>query len=216
MSTDVPNNGDEPTEDFPGLSEEDLEALRAYGEAAIADQPPGADGNEQDEEPTGGAQPSVGDFDRLMAERDEYLDALRRLQAEFDNYRKRTVRQQTELLERAAEGLLERLLPVVDAMELAVAHAEASEVAAEDVASFRRISSLLGDVLAKDGLERLGEEGEPFDPTVHDAVAHVAAEDGAGEAEPDSAQAEVIAEVLRPGYRLKGRVIRPAMVKVRG
>ena len=194
------------------LGEEELEqggpdAGLPAGETA-AGQPgaaaaPGADG---------GGQPGVEPpgLAEVAAERDEYLDALRRLQAEFENYRKRTIRQQTELLEHATEGLVERLLPVLDALDLAREHARGT--AGEDAAALERIAALLGDVLTKDGLARIGTVGEGFDPTVHEAVLHVPADEGDDAAE----QHPVVDEVLRAGYRMRSRVLRPAMVKVRG
>ena len=180
-------------------------------------------------EPTAGAVGPTGDERaQVAAERDEYLDALRRLQAEFDNYRKRTARQQGELLERATEGLLERLLPVLDAFDLALAHGEASSEGSSGAdAAFVQIAALLRDLLAKDGLERIDAVGVAFDPAVHDAVAHLpadaetvvtggeAAAEGAA-APPGATPSTVVAEVLRAGYRLQGRVLRPAMVTVRG
>lgn len=204
----------EPVEDeegaapLPGTSEEDLEALRAF-EAALAE-----DGGLQaaDAPSEGAAQ-----LEQAVRERDEYLDALRRLQAEFDNYRKRVAREQSELLERASQGLLERLLPVLDALDLAVAHAKPAAGDQDEAATLGRITALLGDVLAKDGLERIGEAGEHFDPTVHDAVLHVPSEDGEdGERAEAGPTGPIVEDVLRSGYRIKGRVLRPAMVKVRG
>ena len=138
---------------------------------------------------------------RLRAERDEYLDHLRRMQADFDNYRKRMLRDQTAHLERASEGLIEQLLPVLDAFELAMLNA------GSDAERLRKgvelvYSELLG-VLEKQGLERIEAHGMPFDPVEHEAVIHVD-DDG----EPG------VRDVVRTGYRLKGRVLRPAMVKV--
>lgn len=146
-----------------------------------------------------------------LRQRDEYLDDLRRLQAEFENYRKRVVRQSEEVADRATTAVLERLLPALDALDLARAHGEdaTDEVARVLLAALGQISSLLRDALAKDGLDRIDETGVRFDPMVHDAVAHEPADDSD---EPGV----IVAEVLRPGYRLKGRVVRPAMVKVRG
>lgn len=132
---------------------------------------------------------------RLQKERDDYLDQCRRVQAEFENYRKRMIRQQSEHLERAAESLIEKLLPVLDTFESAVAHGQ----------GFEQVQASLVATLEKEGLERIHPEGKPFDPAESDAVAH---EDGDG--------GPVVAEVLRPGYRWKGRVVRPAMVRVRG
>jgi molecular chaperone GrpE len=151
-----------------------------------------------------------------VAQRDDYLEALRRLQAEVDNYRKRVIRQQTEHLDHATEALLERLLPVLDAFDLAIAHAGSagSEDSGDLTAAFVRIEALLRDILAKEGLDRIDTAGVAFDPTVHDAVAHVPREEmGPGDA---GLHGPVVDDVLRAGYRLKGRVLRPAMVRVRG
>ena len=115
-------------------------------------------------------------------------------------YRKRMLRDQTAHLERATEGLIEQLLPVLDAFELALLNA------GTDPDRLRKgvelvYSELLG-VLEKSGLERIDAHGKPFDPAEHEAVMHV--EGG----EPG------VLDVIRTGYRLKGRVLRPAMVKV--
>lgn len=136
----------------------------------------------------------------LERERDDYLDQLRRVQADFENYRKRTLAQQGEVAERANEYLVGQLLPVLDACDAAVQHG------AEDVAP---VQAQLVDTLEKAGLERLDPAGEPFDPNFHEAVMHEPADDGDG-------GGSVVAEVLRTGYTWKGRVLRPAMVKVRG
>lgn len=137
----------------------------------------------------------LDDFATLAAERDDYLLQLQHLKADFDNYRKRVIKQQGEQVERAAEGLVSKLLEVLDTFDLALAH---------DV-GFDQVHSALMGVLEKEGLERLDPVGEPFDPNESDAVAH---EEGDG--------GPVVADVLRAGYRWKGRVLRPAMVKVRG
>ncbi|MFN2609179.1 MAG: nucleotide exchange factor GrpE [Acidimicrobiales bacterium] len=137
----------------------------------------------------------VEDLTELAAERDGYLDQLRRITADFDNYRKRMLKQQSEQVERAAEGLVEKLLDVLDTFDMALAHGE----------GFDQVHGRLMGVLGKEGLERIDPAGEPFDPNVADAVAHEDADEG-----------PLVAEVLRAGYRWKGRVLRPAMVKVRG
>jgi molecular chaperone GrpE len=141
----------------------------------------------------------------VATERDEYLDALRRLQADFENYKKRVIKQQTEHLERAAEALVVKLLPVLDALDLAVAHAADSP----EAKVVEPIASSLADVLEKEGLERIDPLNQPFDPRQHDAVAHE-------EAHEDGGEVPAVSEVLRAGYRWKGRVLRPAMVKVKG
>ena len=139
------------------------------------------------------------DIASIAAERDDYLDALRRLQADFENFKKRTMRQQTEHLERAAAALVEKLLPVLDAAELAMAHGGGEPVA--------QIGQLLFDTLIKEGLEGITPKpGDLFDPTQHEAVVHEPGDHG----EPQ------VVELLRAGYRWKGRLLRAAMVKVRG
>src|SRR4051812_13776454 len=141
----------------------------------------------------------------LAKERDDYLDALRRLQADFENYKKRMVRQQTEHLDRAAEALVLKLLPVFDTADLAIAHAAADGDGQATFDAVQQVWTALFDALGKEGLERIDPVSEPFDPNEHDAVMH----------EPGEGPAKVV-DVMRAGYRWKGRVLRPAMVKVSG
>lgn len=120
----------------------------------------------------------------VEAERDEYLDSLRRLQAEFDNYRKRVAKQQAEQAERAALSLVDKLLPVLDALDLAGTHV--SDPGSGDARALLAASSLLNGALAKEGLERVDPLGQPFDPNAHEAVGHMpddemAAPEGSGE-----------------------------------
>ncbi|HET9091807.1 MAG TPA: nucleotide exchange factor GrpE [Acidimicrobiales bacterium] len=192
--------GDSPAEEGALPEEERLNASgEAPGEEATEAGPPAGDEGETLD------RLIEEDLGRLAAERDEYLDSLRRLQADFDNYRKRAVRQQTDLLERASENLLIALLPVLDALDLAEAHVGAGD----DQAALGQIGTLLRETLSREGLERIDAVGVAFDPTVHDAVAHEEADEAAE-------GGQQIAEVMRAGYRLKGRVVRPAMVKVKG
>ena len=143
-------------------------------------------------------------------ERDEYLDMVKRVQADFENYKKRMVRQQTETLERAAEGLVVTLLPVLDAFDLAQAHLESEpDAGGKDLL---QAAALLSETLAKVGLERVGAPGDAFDPMLHEAVEH----QPAGEDDDEVERGPVVVDVLRAGYRFKGRVVRPAMVRVRG
>jgi molecular chaperone GrpE len=147
------------------------------------------------------------DFERLSqleSERDEYLGMLRRVQADFENYRKRVIKEQTALVDRATEGLIDQLLPVLDSFELALKNADAAGAEVESVRKGVELvyAELLG-VLEKTGLSRIEAEGKPFDPNVHEAVMQ---EEGDGD--------PVVSDVLRTGYTLKGRVLRPAMVKV--
>ena len=139
------------------------------------------------------------DVARIAAERDDYLDALKRLQADFENYKKRVLKQQTEHLERAAESLVEKLLPVLDTVDLAARHGGEG---------LDQVQGQLMAALEKEGLERVDPLGKPFDPNESDAVAH---EEGDGDSSP-----AVVSEVMRTGYRFKGKLLRPAMVKVKG
>jgi molecular chaperone GrpE len=127
-----------------------------------------------------------------------YLEDLQRLQAEFENYRKRMMREQTEIAGRAAAGLIERLLPVVDNLDRALAHEDESS-------GLRLIRKELMDVLAAEGLEEISALGGRFDPHLHEAV----------ESHEDATVSDpVCSAVYRSGYRLKGKVLRPAMVGV--
>jgi len=133
----------------------------------------------------------------VVKERDEFKDIALRVQADFENYRKRAATQMSDELDRALGKLVEQLLPVLDACEAAVAHG---------VEGVEQVWSSLIGALQKQGLEALDLAGKPFDPALADAVMH---EEGDG-SEP------VVLEVLRTGYRWKGRVLRAAMVKVKG
>jgi molecular chaperone GrpE len=144
------------------------------------------------------------DLERAQREAAEYLDHLRRLQAEFDNFRKRTLKQQSHAVELAAQPVVSRLLEVLDDFDLALMSAEQQP----DFEKFRKgvelVYAKLRDALRAEGLERMEAEGKPFDPEQHEALMQT----GEGEGEL------TVADVLRPGYTLKGRVIRPAGVRV--
>jgi molecular chaperone GrpE len=136
------------------------------------------------------------DIEELVAKNHEYLDLVRRTQADFENYRKRAQKQQDDAVVREVGGFVERLLPVLDACDAAAAQGAAEAV--EPI-----VSALFG-ALEREGLERLEPKGEPFDPTVAEAVVH----------EPGQGGGQVVADVLRAGYRWQGRLLRPALVKV--
>jgi molecular chaperone GrpE len=140
------------------------------------------------------------DLATLLAERDQFKDIALRLQADFDNYRKREAKDRADAIDRATGKVAESLLGVLDACEAAFAHG---------VEGVEPIWSKLIGELQRQGLEAMDCAGKPFDPHEHDAVAHEADEDGDG-------GPPVVSEVLRTGYRWKGKVLRPAMVKVRG
>jgi molecular chaperone GrpE len=159
--------------------------------------------------PHGGAlAEEASHLESVARERDEYLLALQRTQADFENYRKRITRQQGEMTARAAADLVVKLLPVLDTLDLAEAHFNESLDLTEDGKALRASRAMLMDILTKEGLERVDQRNIPFDPAVHDAVAHGEGEEGDTETMVD--------EVLRSGYRWKGQPLRPAMVRVRG
>jgi molecular chaperone GrpE len=147
------------------------------------------------------AAPSV-EVESLRAERDEYLDALQRLKAEFDNFRKRTARDQASLAARANERLVKELLPVLDdlgrALEAAAEHEEAK--LADGVQLVHRELSAL---LAREGLAEIETDGR-FDPHVHEALLSQLSE----------AEEGSVIQVVQKGYRLGDRVLRPARVVV--
>ena len=148
------------------------------------------------------------DIDPLSAmtlQRDEMRAAAQRIQAEFENFKKRKERDQAALVERATERLLEELLPALDSFELASVSLEAG--GDTDLEKLTKGVTLaigqLQSAVERAGLMRIDASGARFDPEEHEAVMH---DDGEGE--------PVVEMVLRTGYKLKSRVLRPAMVKV--
>jgi molecular chaperone GrpE len=146
----------------------------------------------------------AGDLQAAQGEAQQYLDHLRRLQAEFDNYRKRVMKEQTELAELGAMPVARRLLEVLDDFELALMSATDQPDFDRFLKGVELVYAKLVDALKAEGLERMQAEGTPFDPERHEALMQT----GDGEGDP------IVADVLRPGYTLKGRVLRPAGVRV--
>jgi molecular chaperone GrpE len=154
-----------------------------------------------------GRGPSAAEHAALQEEHDQLRDRWLRLQADFDNYRKRMLREKQETLTYGHENVVKDLLPVVDNLERAIEHASASSGAdfegmLQGVELVRR--ELLA-VLTKHGVEGIEAEGEAFDPNVHEALAQV---------EEPSVEAGRVARVLEKGYRLRDRLLRPARVMV--
>jgi molecular chaperone GrpE len=137
------------------------------------------------------------DIETLLSERDEFKDIALRLQADFENYKKRVAQVHADDVNRATGKLAEELLPVLDACEAAFAHG------ADGV---EPIWSALMGALSKQGLVAMDLVGQPFNPELAEAVMH----------EPGDGGDPVVVEVLRTGYEWKGRVLRAAMVKVKG
>jgi molecular chaperone GrpE len=205
-----PSGGDDPAAATPDATPDDTpdETPEPAGEPAATAAPDAAD-DAPDDAPESGARDDGQseadlqaaadalevDLELLLAEREQYLDAYRRAQADFENYRKQAQKRQDDAVVRSLSRFVEGLLPVLDACDAALAHG-ASEV--EPV-----LAALYG-ALSKEGLERIDPKGSAFDPAEAEAVMH----------EPGEGGELVVADVLRTGYRWQGRVIRPAMVKV--
>ena len=151
----------------------------------------------------GPAEAGPGPEKEVTRQRDEYLDALQRLKAEFDNYRKRAAREQLELTSRAAERLAKELLPVLDDLERALAAAEQHEEAQLEE-GVRLVHRSLAALLERHGIELIGTDGK-FDPHIHEALFSRPSE----EAESGS-----VLDVVQKGYKLGDRVVRPARVIV--
>jgi molecular chaperone GrpE len=134
----------------------------------------------------------------------EYLDHLQRLKAEFDNFRKRELKERTRAIEMASEPLIRRLLEVVDEFDLALMAAEKQPDFDKVLHGVELVYAKLMDILRAEGVERIDAMGKPFDPTLHEALM----QGGDGEGDP------VVSDILRQGYTMKGRVVRPAGVKV--
>ena len=154
-------------------------------------------------------EPSDAPVDALKTERDQFAsekaelhDRLLRSQAEFQNYRKRVERDRIELMTYAGTDAVRGLLPVLDDFERALKH-DSSDL--EYVKGMELIYQRLYDQLKKLGLEPIESAGKPFDPHVHHAVEMV---------ETDEAPDHVILDEFQRGYNFKGRLLRPAMVKV--
>ena len=167
-----------------------------------------ADGFEEKSVAAGDAQGPVAtgaesELQKLRAERGDLYDRLARLQAEFENYRKRAAKENADYRDFAVADAARALLPVIDSFSLALKNASARP---EDLRKgMELIHKQLQDVLQKLNVERIAAQGEPFDPRVHEAIEMV---------ESDAAPDHHVLEELQPGYRIKGRLLRPAMVKV--
>jgi molecular chaperone GrpE len=155
----------------------------------------------------------------VTRERDEYLDTLQRLKAEFDNYRKRVARDQQELAARAHERLVKELVPILDDLERALAHGPRSEAGEADPSApdrlrqayadddldegIRLIHRQFSEALAKEGLTEVSTEGK-FDPHTQEALL----------SQPSDAEEGDVIQVVQKGYRLGDRVLRPARVVI--
>lgn len=162
------------------------------------------------EDTTGQAQVSgartaterVSELEKLRAERDELLDRLARMQAEFDNARKRAAREQQEFRDYALADTIRSLIPVLDSFDRAL---RSSPEKSEFHIGVELIHKQLQDALAKLGVRPITAKGELFDPRFHEAIELV---------DTNQAEDQRVLEELQRGYKLKDRLLRPAMVKV--
>jgi molecular chaperone GrpE len=180
-------------------AEEPVEERLAAGEAPA--QPPVGDRGPVEGERASREVPPP-EADRLRAERDEYLNDLRRVAADFDNFRKRAARERDELFSRANERLMKELLPVLDDLSRALEAAEQHEEAKLEE-GVRLVHRQLAQLLEKEGLAEI-DTGGKFDPHVHEALL----------SQRSDAEEGSVIEVLQKGYRLGDRVLRPARVVV--
>jgi molecular chaperone GrpE len=148
-----------------------------------------------EEAAAGGAAEELAAAQREVTER---TADLQRLQAEYQNYRKRVERDRLTVREIAVSNILEALIPVLDDIGRAREHGEVT-------GGFKSVSDNLETVVAKLGLQQFGKEGEPFDPTLHEALMHSYSSD---------VTEDTCVQILQPGYRIGERIIRPAMVAV--
>jgi len=194
----------DPLSDNP-LKDEPLkqEKKQAESELPAADPSDGYEEKSAGDPPAGFPSQAETELQKLRVERDSLFDRLARLQAEFDNYRKRAAKENADFRDFAVADAARALLPVVDNFSLALKNAS---VKPEDLRKgIELIHKQLLDVLQKLNVERVSAQGAPFDPNVHEAIEMVETNDA-----PD----HHVLEELQPGYRIKGRLLRPAMVRV--
>ncbi|MFO7871605.1 MAG: nucleotide exchange factor GrpE [Kiritimatiellia bacterium] len=175
------------------VDKEEKRAARGNGEA-------------KERRDAGGSGPSRKGEDKASGGGAAGEDRLLRLQADFENFRKRTLREKGEISSRANEALLMDLLPVLDHFELAFEAAQRHEKESHAfLEGFRLVWDQLKAVLARFGLEEIDARGKEFDPNLHEAVSRT---------ESDTAEEDFVATQVRKGYLLNGRLLRPAQVVV--
>jgi molecular chaperone GrpE len=166
------------------------------------DKEPGAAGGDS---PAEGVLSVEAQLDDLRRKSETYLDLAQRAQADFANYKRRTVQELEQKIRDANAALITQLLPVLDDLDRALAHVPPDIAEHSWPQGISLISQKFGNLLTQQGLEPIGEEGDIFDPRIHEAVAY--------EAHPVYDEGQV-ASVYRTGYRLRDRVLRPAQVVV--
>ena len=141
----------------------------------------------------------------LQADLDRFRDLALRSQADFENYKKRCAREKEEAIKYANNSLLQRLVAIIDNFELGLAAAKEQGQQSPIYSGMVLVQKQLNDLLAENGLQPIEAEGKPFDPNLHEAIAH----------EPsDQVPEEIVLRQVRRGYRIKDRLLRPAKVMV--
>jgi molecular chaperone GrpE len=185
------------------LSQHETEEPEVESDPISGDQPePAADALDQESRDGLDLRNACEERDRVLAEKAELLDKFQRAHAEFDNWRKRLLREKHEAQEYAAMSTIESLLPIVDDFERAI---EAPGLDPEFKKGLELIYGRIIDVFTRAGMRPIAESGE-FDPHLHHAVDRAPAE--------SDEQDQTILEVYQKGYQFKDRLLRPAMVKV--
>ena len=200
MVEEVNGLQEEKKEEMQERAEQEETAQSVEEEVAQNDAEPSADTDDEAEEEHEENPVAV-----LEAELKEKSDRILRLQADFENFRRRTAKEKEELTAVITQNMLTDLLPLLDNFERAMT------VEQTDIEAFQKgvemIFTQLREVMEKHGLEKIEAEGQVFDPNLHQAVMRV---------ENPDVEDGVITQVLQQGYRAKGRVIRPSMVQVAG
>ncbi|UHA74197.1 nucleotide exchange factor GrpE [Paenibacillus sp. 481] len=147
------------------------------------------------------------ELERVKAESDEHYQRYLRAQADFDNFRRRTVKEKEELAKYASLKLVTELVPVLDNFERALATNPANEESDSFVKGVNMIFRQISQVLEQEGVQPMNSVGQPFNPEYHQAIMQV---------ESDEYEEGIVVEEVQRGYMLKDRVLRPAMVKVSG
>jgi molecular chaperone GrpE len=189
----------------PGVQLKDEQLKEEQQKPIPENELPAADPADGFEEKTAVDAPAAAESEqqKLRAERDNLYDRLARLQAEFDNYRKRAAKENADFRDYAIADAARSLLPVIDNFSLALKNSAAKP---EDLRKgVELIYKQLQDVLQKLNVQRVPAQGEPFDPRVHEAIEVV---------ESNEVPDHHVLEELQPGYRIKERLLRPAMVRV--
>lgn len=148
---------------------------------------------------------SDAELTKLKEEKDEFQQRLLRLQADYDNFRRRTEKERQNDLKYKSQDLIKELLPALDNFERALKVEVQEDSSKSFVEGMEMVYRQLKSALEKEGVEEIAAEGEVFDPHLHQAVMQV---------QDENYESNVVVEELQKGYQLKDRVIRPAMVKV--